>query len=107
MLDRIQTPRRAAVTWLGASRHPPALENLVRELRLHYLLTESIHHPRFTPHVTLARQPKGRTPLLELEAVRWPAREFALMQSQAHAAGSQYSVVARWPLVHAEGKTMS
>ena len=100
-LDRIQTPPRARVTWLSASKHPAALESLVQELRLRCsaAMPEPLGHARFVAHVTLLRDPTRRTPLLAMEPLLWPAREFALMQSQTHSAGSEYSVLARWPLV--------
>lgn len=110
-LDRIESPRRAAVMWLGSEPPPAAFLALIQALRA------SNQAPRpdqpVRPHVTLVRDPVRRSPRLMIEPVtiepvtieplmiepvRWPARDFALVSSALDASGSQYTVLGRWPL---------
>jgi 2'-5' RNA ligase len=85
----------------AAPQHAPAAlvelqGELVRCLRKHRFAFD----PReFKPHVTLLRHSKWTdAPLPEMPAVRWPVREFALVQSQGDERGARYEVLARFSL---------
>jgi 2'-5' RNA ligase len=96
-LDHIHSPARARVMWLGTQQQPPALATLVRALNSGGLAS-GIEH-RFTPHLTLVRDPVRRPRTLTIEPVAWPVREFVLVRSQPGVAGSEYTVIGRWGLV--------
>ncbi|CAA9308002.1 MAG: 2'-5' RNA ligase [uncultured Lysobacter sp.] len=85
------------VWWLGCSSMPPALESLWNllgaELAAHDVPVRA--HPQFTPHLTIRRNARRRLAPRCVEAVRWPIREFVLMDSQPDAG---YRELARWPL---------
>jgi 2'-5' RNA ligase len=69
---------------------------LVRRLRKHRFAFD----PReFKPHVTLLRHSQwSDAPLPEMPVVRWPVREFALVQSLGDEQGARYEVLARFAL---------
>ncbi|HEY4583632.1 MAG TPA: RNA 2',3'-cyclic phosphodiesterase [Lysobacter sp.] len=51
-------------------------------------------HERFAPHVTVARDVRGRLGEATVDPVSWPVDDFALVHSHA----GRYDVVGRWPL---------
>lgn len=85
----------------AAPQHvPPALvelqSELERRLRKHHF---SFDPREFKPHVTLLRHSKWTDePLPDMPAVRWPVREFALVQSLGDEWGARYEVLARFAL---------
>ncbi len=85
--------------WLGAAQAPAAARNLavdlMKALRLRGLEPDS---KPFVPHVTLARKVVKPGQLGALRPLRWPVREFALVHSLTHARGSEYQLLASWPL---------
>jgi 2'-5' RNA ligase len=95
-LNRIHSPPSARVMWLATQQQPPALAILAGALHSSGLAAGMEH--RFEPHVTLARDPIHRPPTLSIEPVAWPARDFVLVRSQLGPAGSEYTVIGRWPL---------
>ena len=50
----------------------------------------------YRPHVTLAR--RARPVAAEVEPVRFPVRELALVESFPEARNVHYEVLERWPL---------
>ncbi len=56
------------------------------------------HRPRLQAHVTLARGVSFSPPSLPIAPLRWPVREFVLVDSVPAASGSRYSILGRWPL---------
>ena len=52
----------------------------------------------FRPHVTLARDLRRGRAIQKIEALRQEVNDFALVESVRDGSGSQYSVLARWPL---------
>ncbi len=90
---------RAGIQWLGASQVPGALSDLVGKLTaaLAACGLEAEKRP-FVPHITLAR--KVRRPRVQagLDAIRWPVRDFVLLESVVGDAGTRYEVLQHWPL---------
>ncbi|PZN27436.1 MAG: RNA 2',3'-cyclic phosphodiesterase [Proteobacteria bacterium] len=98
-LDRVQTLPRANVLCLAPSVTPIELRRLVDALRV-ALEAEGFELERrpFRPHLTLVRRLNRPMPTLPLPPVVWPVEEFVLVESRTAAAGSEYEVLARWPL---------
>ncbi len=79
---------------------PEMLVELQSELELRLRKHRFAFDPReFKPHVTLLRHAQwSDTPLPGMSAVRWPVREFALVQSLGDERGARYEVLARFAL---------
>ena len=90
---------RAGIQWLGTSRVPGLLSDLVDSLTavLEPCGFEAERRP-FVPHVTLARKVRHPKVKAGLEAIRWPVRDFVLVESAAVKGGARYEVLQRWPL---------
>jgi 2'-5' RNA ligase len=54
----------------------------------------------FFPHITLARKVRHPKVKAGLEAIRWPVRDFVLVESVAVEAGVSYRVLQRWPFAN-------
>lgn len=99
VLDALEYWRRPRVLCLVARELPPALAALVHALRIE--LASRGFEPECRPyraHLTLARkvvQPPG---LAAVDPVRWPATDFALVESVTERAGSVYRPVGAWSL---------
>jgi 2'-5' RNA ligase len=52
--------------------------------------------PGFSPHLTVMRDVHARLPPTAIAPLRWPVREFVLVDSQPP---RPYKIVGRWPLV--------
>ena len=99
-LDWLGCFERARVLWLGPSRLPAAL------LRLHAQLGERLaetgyrmQFDRYRPHVTLARKVRTIPPgIAAPEPIRWPVRDFVLVESVDRPGGVAYRVVERYSL---------
>lgn len=80
---------------------PPSPGAIDLATRLRSSLSSYIERPEereFRPHITLARDlPRGRRPE-KIEVLCQKPSEFALVDSTRDAVGSQYSLLARWPL---------
>jgi RNA 2',3'-cyclic 3'-phosphodiesterase len=98
-LDYLGGWPRAGIQWLGTSQMPEALAGLVASLTtvLAQCGFEAEKRP-FVPHVTLARKVRQPKVKAGLEAIRWPVRDFVLVESAVVAGGSRYEVLQRWPL---------
>lgn len=79
---------------------PIELTELVRTLEQHLRKHRFHFEPReFKPHVTLLRHAQwSDAPLPMMDSVRWPAREFVLVQSLSDEQGPRYEVLARFKL---------
>ena len=85
----------ARVAWLGGEA-PAAARELVSaltqamdDLGLHF-------DPRpFHPHVTMFRQVRERPDFPQPSPLRWPVREFALIESIS---SKPYQVLRKWPV---------
>lgn len=100
-LDRLGYWKHNRIVWAGCSAPPPALLDLAsaltQELRAEgFMLDER----PFAAHATLVRNARcaSAPPPLLANPVRWPASDFALVESHAAAGGSRYAVRRRWPL---------
>ncbi len=80
-LDRFGWFPGARVAWLGADA-PPAAVQLVGDLSTAMAgLGLKFDRRPFHPHITLFRQVKARPTLSTCPPLRWPIREFALIES--------------------------
>ncbi len=82
---------RNQILWAGPQRTPAPLERLVTTLQLELFRAEFILERRpFAAHVTLVRKARVALTLPDLPPVRWPAKEFVLVQSRTSSEGSNY-----------------
>lgn len=99
ILDAVEYWRRPRILCLVAREIPPALAQLVHTLRAE-LASRGFDPERrpYRAHLTLARK-VGQTPgPAAVEPLRWPATEFALVESVTERAGSIYRPLRAWPL---------
>lgn len=98
-LDRYGYWPQPRILWLGSSRTPPELYELVAEL--HSRLRGCGFTPErraFRAHITLARQHPGPAPTQPLVApLHWQVHHVTLVESLRQDAGSAYRIVRRWP----------
>ena len=98
-LDAVEFWRRPEVLCLVARETPPALAELVAQLRsslvAHGFQVES--RP-FRAHLTLARKVHQPVETAPFAALRWPVESFALVESVTDRTGSVYTPLANWPL---------
>lgn len=98
--DRAEVWGRANLLCLTTSSTPAEATALAEKLRdslREETLGTSEHE--FRPHITLARDlPRRRRPE-PINPLRTKVNDFVLVESRPGPGGSQYSVVARWPLV--------
>lgn len=94
--------RRAGVTWLSASRVPPALESLHAQLKAAAQAQGlPVEQRPFVPHLTLARRAAPEA-TQAIAPITWPVNEFCLVESTTLPSGAQYRVRRRWPLSAAD-----
>lgn len=99
-LSRCGGFRRTGVAWLAPETVPAAVIRLVADLTALCRQAGLAPDTRpYEPHLTIARKCR-RVQTVEFPAVCWPVTDFALVESQRSRAGSEYQVLARWPLVH-------
>jgi 2'-5' RNA ligase len=100
-LDYLGAWPRQGIQWLGCSAIPELLPGLVRDMRsvLRSCGLEPDKRP-FVPHVTLSRKEKNPRPKSGVEAVCWTVADFVLVESRSLAAGIQYVILQRWPLLN-------
>lgn len=110
-LDRIEAWSGSNVLVLSGTPVPPELATLVTRLRSSLMSRQiRLQHEVYRPHITLARNlpraspapsprssPKATAESVEWR-VEWPVNEFALIESTVTRSGSDYQVLARWPL---------
>ena len=99
ILDRYGYWSQPRILWLGASRTPPELYELVAEL--HRRLRGCGFTPErraFQAHITLARQFPGPAPAQPpATPVHWLVHDLALVESLREDGGARYAVLRRWP----------
>ncbi|MBI5039925.1 MAG: RNA 2',3'-cyclic phosphodiesterase [Gammaproteobacteria bacterium] len=98
-LDSLGFWPRPKILWAGASVMPPALTELVAALST--VLVPCGYQPEsrpFQPHVTLARKAQRSPVVREIPPFVWQANAFCLVDSVTGEQGSEYRVIARWPL---------
>lgn len=86
------------IAWLAPRSTPPALLDLVDELRGG--LSDAgyrVETRAYAPHITVVRkaQPRPFDPVVPL--VEWTVHEFVLVRSVLDSEGSRYTVLGRWP----------
>jgi len=98
-LDRFGFWAKPRVVWLGAGQVPEAARRLAAGLTAALIARGLTPDPKpFVPHVTLVRKVSKPGDFGSVEPVAWPVTSFALVRSVTHPEGSQYSVLASWPL---------
>ena len=99
-LDRVEVWGRAKLLCLTTSSTPAVATELAEKLR-NSLRDEAlaISEHEFRPHVTLARDLPRRRPSEPIKPLRMKVNAFVLVESRPGPAGSQYSAIARWPLI--------
>ncbi|WP_159015692.1 RNA 2',3'-cyclic phosphodiesterase [Cognatiluteimonas profundi] len=96
-LDRVGAFPGNHVLWLGPGVVPAGL--LALHERLMQALAPKLSMQReagFVPHVTVRRKARAAVPPLTPPVVRWPVRDFVLVDSRP---GMPYRILARWPLL--------
>lgn len=97
--DLLEVWSRSRVLSLTMPTAPPALMQLVERLRFNLLSEQfEVSQEEYRAHVTLARDVKARMAPEDITSIEWSVREFVLVESQPRPTGSQYTVLARWPL---------
>lgn len=99
LLDRYGYWPRPRILWLGSSRTPPELYELVTDLHRRLRACGFAPEQRaFQAHITLARKFPGPAPVQPPAApVRWLIEDVALVESVRDRTGSRYQVLRRWP----------
>lgn len=99
VLDRYGYWPQPRILWLGSSRTPPELYELVAELHRRLRGCGFVPERRaFQAHITLARRFIGSVSTQPLERpVRWRVSEVALIASLPSPEGSRYEVLRCWP----------
>ena len=99
VFDAVEYWRRPEVLTLVARDLPPPLESLVVQLRA-ALATRGFEPESrpFRAHLTLARKVTNPVSPVSFEPLRWPAADFALVESITDRSGSVYTPLAIWNL---------
>jgi 2'-5' RNA ligase len=98
-LDAVEFWRRPEVLCLVARETPPAVVELVRQLRA--ALADRGFEPESRPfraHLTLARKVQHPVTVEPFEPLLWPVDAFALVESITDRAGSVYTPLVHWPI---------
>jgi 2'-5' RNA ligase len=97
VFDTVEHWRRPEVLCLVAREVPEPLAALVAQLRAG-LAARGFEPERraFRAHLTLARKVVTAVAVPPFEPIRWPARDFALVESVTDRAGSRYLPLERW-----------
>lgn len=97
-LDTLGQWGRRDIVWVGPSRAPQGLHDLVSDLHQRLRATGfELEARRFVPHVTLLRgaQCEDAQSVLE-QPLRWRADGFVLVESKLQSSGARYRVLGRW-----------
>lgn len=100
LLDRINWWRQSQVLWLGCAETPPALAQLVADLRAGATACGfGVDARPFRVHMTLMRKVRRRPlPLPGTPPLAWRPDSFALVESVPVPDGVRYDRLASWPL---------
>jgi 2'-5' RNA ligase len=102
-LDQFGFFKKAHVVWLGPEICPAAAILLYG--RLQAALPECGLMPEarpFHPHLTLIRKVTLTPEVIAPVSIRWPVKDFVLVESETGSDRSHYRVVRRWPLSEGE-----
>jgi len=98
-VDHLEIWRRAHVACLTIEPTPPPLAVLVERLRFSLLARKvAADQKEFKAHVTIARDWHDQAVDERVGPFVWNADEFVLVESRATRAGSEYTILERWPL---------
>jgi 2'-5' RNA ligase len=98
-LDHWDCWPRNRIGWTGPASVPLQLERLAANLEGWLRdIGFDLDKRKFAPHVTLVRDAQYAAMPGVLQPVHWRVEDFVLVRSQRLPRGSQYEVVARWPL---------
>lgn len=98
-LDRLAWWRHNRIVWAGTAEVPPALETLAGDLAAGLRRAGfRVEDRPFAVHVTLLRNVRDGGDLRQAAAVRWPVKEFLLVESLLKPRGAVYRPLARYPL---------
>jgi 2'-5' RNA ligase len=97
-VDTARCWRHNDIGWVGPSRIPGELHDLVGQLQSGASAAGFELDPRpHAAHITLLRKARCRPLDLEALEVEWQVDGFVLVRSQLHPDGSRYTVMERWP----------
>jgi 2'-5' RNA ligase len=98
--DVIEHWRKPEVLCLVAREQPEALVALVDQLRSRLAgLGFGTEQRPYRAHLTLARKVAKAAAVPAFGPIRWPARDFALVESVTDRAGPRYLPLERWRLI--------
>jgi 2'-5' RNA ligase len=109
--DAIEYWRKPKIICATASKPSAAASSLSEALKIRLLaagftpdlkslwLVDNLTITNFRSHVTLVRKVSRPIVTMPIEPVNWSFKEFALVESRRGPEGSQYSVLASFPLV--------
>jgi 2'-5' RNA ligase len=98
-LDGVAFRKRQHMAWAVTADMPEALPALVNNLKHELEICDVPLESRpFHAHVTLLRKLRHMKHNTPLEPLAWAAHEFCLVESTLNPEGSEYRIVARWPL---------
>lgn len=98
-LTRVGFWKKPKILFIGTTRVPVALQQLVKSIRK--LVKQQGLKPdtrEYKPHVTVARKAKKVVVPLETINIKWTADRFALVVSESTTNGIVYRVLESWPL---------
>lgn len=104
VFDQAECWRHNRIGFLAPSQPPEALFRLVSmlETRLDQMAIPFDRRP-YMPHITLIRQAhcpsENQAAEFDCEPIKWPAKDFVLVESVASPAGASYRIVERYPLL--------
>ncbi len=99
VLDQAGYWRSPKVAWLGASKIPPILLNLVRELETGLELCGLEPESRsYQPHLTFLRKARPEALPSTIPPVIWQVDRFVLVHSITLPEGVRYEIVRSWNL---------
>ena len=99
MLERMGHWPKSGILWVGPSRTPQPLLDLVKNLNtgLAGCGYEAEKRP-YAAHLTLARKVRLRRDIHSIESRAWEINQFHLVQSHTHADGARYEIIRSWSL---------
>jgi 2'-5' RNA ligase len=91
------------VLWMGCHQQPDNLKSLYKELGVLFRHCDYQAENRpYAPHLTLMRKLSRPGELEPFSSISWQVNDFVLVESVAGAAGVEYKVLQRYPLLHPE-----
>ncbi|HEY0973578.1 MAG TPA: RNA 2',3'-cyclic phosphodiesterase [Solimonas sp.] len=85
--------------WLGMREPPAALRTLYEQLREAMVRGGAApERLRFTPHLTILRDPRLALPPTAIKPIAWRVEEFVLIRSHLDRSPVEYELLGRWPL---------